>query len=74
MRVSKLRHAVLCCVNRRHSLKLRRVRITEQFRLLGIEFNVILKVPVGIQYNITVVAPSSKTFSNPRFTIELTMT
>jgi hypothetical protein len=74
MGASKLRHAVLCCANCRHSLKLRRVRITEQFRLLGIEFNVILKVPVGIEYNITVAAPFSKTFGNPRFTLELTIT
>jgi len=74
MGVSKLRQAVLCCATRRHSLKLLRVRITEQFRLLGIEFSVVLNVPVGIQSNITVAAPFSKKFGNPKFTTELKMT
>ena len=67
MGVSNLRHAS-------HSLKLGRVTITEQFKLLGIEFNVILNVPVGIQSNIRVIAPFSKMFGNPRFRTELKMT
>jgi len=57
MGVSNLRYAVLCCATRSHSLKLRRVRITEQFRLLGVEFNVILNMPVGIKFIIAVVPP-----------------
>jgi len=47
MGVYNLRHAVLCSANRNHSLQLRCVRIAEQCRLLGIEFNVILNVPSG---------------------------
>lgn len=41
MRVSNLRYETLRCATPSHSLKLGRVRITEQFMLLGIEFDVI---------------------------------
>jgi len=60
-----VRHAVLCCANCSHCLKLSCVRIAEQYRQLVIEFNVILNVPVGIQSNMTVVAPFSKKCGNP---------